>query len=220
MVKSCGCLRAEKSAINASKNHKHKESRTRLYHTWQGMKGRCSRKNQLDYGRYGGRGIAVCEEWLHDYEVFRKWAMENGYADHLTIERTNNHKGYSPDNCIWADMKTQSRNRRSNVKIEYDGEMITLTELAEIFGLEPKVVMARHKRGDTTLERLTRSSGDKIGLRKGESSHMSKLREEDIREIRRLHESGINQSQIARQYGLHSRTVCSIVNRQTWKHVV
>lgn len=92
---------------------------TRLYSIWHSMKCRCYYKNHPCYTNYGGRGITVCDEWLHNSKAFGDWAISNGYSDELTLDRINNDKGYSPDNCHWVTMKEQSENRR-NAKITTD----------------------------------------------------------------------------------------------------
>lgn len=145
-IVSCGCKKREQDRINLEANHKHKMSHTRPYEIWQGIKGRCYNKNDARYSRYGGRGITVCEEWREDFSAFYKWALANGYRDDLTIDRIDNNKGYSPDNCRWADQETQSRNRASNVKIRIGNATKTLVEWCEIFDLNYKTVYARYRR--------------------------------------------------------------------------
>ena len=108
------------------------------------MKKRCYNPHDARYDRYGGRGITVCDEWRNDFKAFYKWALENGYADNLTIDRIDNNKGYFPDNCRWADAETQCRNRVSNINITIGNATKTLTEWCEIFELDYSTIHARY----------------------------------------------------------------------------
>lgn len=141
-TKSCGCL--------CTTHHK---SNTRLYHTWQQMKGRCYNKNNKDYRDYGARGIVVCDEWKNDFQAFYNWAMDNGYQENLTIDRIHPNGNYTPNNCRWADITTQNRNKRNNINFEYKGETHCLTEWCKILGLKYSRVRNRVRRLNWPIEK-------------------------------------------------------------------
>jgi len=112
-AKSCGCLHSETiSKINSQQKRTHGETHTRLYNIWRSMRARCYNTSHRFYKHYGGRGIAVCDEWRNSYEAFRDWAFSNGYTPDLTIDRKDNDGNYEPQNCHWATMSDQNRNRR------------------------------------------------------------------------------------------------------------
>ena len=90
---------------------KHGYNNTRPYEIWENMKQRCYNTKCPMYNYYGGRGITICEEWKNHPEAFVNWALQNDYAENLTVDRIDNSKGYSPDNCRWVDRKTQALNR-------------------------------------------------------------------------------------------------------------
>jgi hypothetical protein len=153
MSKSCGCM--QKEIVSKIKTINGLNSKSRLYKIFCGMKQRCYNTNEKAYHNYGGRGITVCDEWLNNTLLFIAWAKSNGYKNNLTIERINNDKGYSPDNCKWATRKEQNRNRRDNVFITFKKETKNLIDWAEYLNMNHHTIMNRIKSGWTVKDALT-----------------------------------------------------------------
>ena len=147
-VQSCGCLHVESAIKNVSKHHSHKQSRTPIYETWQGMKKRCFNPNCKCYSRYGGRGITVCDEWRNNFQAFYDYVskLEHFGEEGYTLDRIDNDGDYAPCNVRWADAKRQCRNRRSNVVVDYHGESMTVMEAAEHSGINYGCLTRRIKR--------------------------------------------------------------------------
>lgn len=100
------------------------KSKERLYTIYHAMNQRCYNSNSTSYAKYGARGIIICEEWRNSYDIFRDWALSNGYTDNLSIDRIDNDGDYEPSNCRWATNTVQSRNTsklRTNNKSGYRG---------------------------------------------------------------------------------------------------
>ena len=116
---------------------------TRLGSIYHNMKTRCYNQNYDKYQYYGGKGIAVCDEWLSSYDAFEKWAIENGYNDTLTLDRINVNGNYCPENCRWITRKGQANNRTSNRLITYNGETKTIQQWADITGISHKTISQR-----------------------------------------------------------------------------
>lgn len=110
-----------------------------LFNLWQTMKTRCENTNRDNYGRYGARGISVCEEW-QEAKNFVEWAMANGYQKGLQLDRIDNNKGYSPDNCRFVTAKENNRNRRKSKFITINGKTKSVAEWCEIIGVSPYTV--------------------------------------------------------------------------------
>lgn len=104
---------------------------TRLYECWDHMKQRCHNSNYPGFKDYGERGILVCPEWRESFVVFRDWALSNGFAEGLEIDRIDVDKGYQPDNCRWVTELIQARNKRNTRWLTAFGETKRLVEWVE-----------------------------------------------------------------------------------------
>jgi hypothetical protein len=71
---------------------------------------RCYSKNDKSFKWYGEKGIIVCDAWKNNYKEFVDWALANGYANDLTIDRIDSNKDYCPENCRWITMSQNVRN--------------------------------------------------------------------------------------------------------------
>ena len=134
---------------------------------WYHIKERCYNKNSKSYPLYGGRGITVCDEWLHDSDAFARWAMENGYKSGLEIDRIDNDKGYSPDNCRWIPKIQNMRNTRINKNITWNGKTHTLSEWCELLDLPYQTINMRLHRGwsfEDAISRPIRNWNDESGI--------------------------------------------------------
>lgn len=136
-VKSCGCY-------YDSLKVEHTPEKDRLRVIRRGMIDRCYNRRDESYKYYGLRGIRVCQEWRDDPDKFIEWALRNGYRNDLTIDRIDNDGNYEPDNCRWADYKTQNENRRPrySAKIyKFGGELVSIKDLHERLPLDKHTLL-------------------------------------------------------------------------------
>ena len=147
-TKSCGCLQKERtSQANTLHGDCKRNNRSSLYGRYKHMLWRCENPNSKDYKNYGGRGIKVCDEWKNDYQKFKKWALENGYEEHLTIDRIDVNGDYEPINCRWITLQEQENNRTNNVFLVFNGIKKTASEWAREYGVNPSKILYRKRKG-------------------------------------------------------------------------
>lgn len=146
-TKSCGCLKRD-MAGTVAKTHGY--ARTPTYQVWCNMKARCSNPTADRFPIYGGRGIRICERWLR----FENFLADMGEKPaRMTLDRKDSDGNYEPDNCRWADLKTQANNVRRNRLITYGGETLTMQQWAERTGIRSQKIRDRLDKLGWSIER-------------------------------------------------------------------
>lgn len=181
--------------------------------TWRAMKARCLNPSHQAYDRYGGRGISVCERWM-DFESFLSDMGRRPIGK--TLDRINNNRGYSPDNCRWATWTEQQRNRRDNVSLTIGGIYFpSISAAAEHLGLKRKTLERRVRKG-WSVDRLPKSTepvrGDDHPGAKMTYAKAEQLRLDAIT----LKGSGISTKTLMEKYGIKKSLVAMIISRKVW----
>jgi len=127
MCRSCKIKLRRSEKVWATRGVLHLESYTPLYRVWNAMKQRCDLSTNVSYHRYGGRGINYCQEWK-EFVPFRDWAMQNGYAKGLLLDRQNNDGNYEPSNCRWVTPAVSAANRSPIIRNE-KGQYLPISSL-------------------------------------------------------------------------------------------
>lgn len=139
-VRSCGCLKREKLV---ERNTTHGGTGSRLFRIWEHALRNCDGEND--------RGILPA--W-RDFAAFRDWALDRGYRDDLTLGRIDPAGDYTPENCEWIPMKAQQSKRRNNVRIELEGELVTLAEASRRTGINRQTLADRLRAGKAGADLL------------------------------------------------------------------
>ena len=143
--KSCGCFMMDF-------NTKHGMADTPEYQIWSSMKIRCVDINNTNYN---GRGITVCDRWLHSFENFYA-DMGSRPSNKHSIDRINNDGNYEPTNCKWSNWQEQANNRRNNVLIEVNDELKTKSQIARDNGISINLLYLRMKKGNSLEESISK----------------------------------------------------------------
>jgi len=150
-TRSCGCLKLD---VLADRSTTHGLSAAPEYGVWQDVKKRCFNPNHKFYAYYGGRGITVCPEWLHDFEAFYRDMGKRPFVG-AEIDRKDNTGNYRPDNCEWVTRIANMRNTRFNRILEYNGELKCLAEWAEMHNIKSSTLWDRLSIGWSIHRALT-----------------------------------------------------------------
>lgn len=127
---SCGCALSDMLRL---RNSTHGMSSDPAYRSWKDMRSRCNTPTDSDYKDYGGRGISVCARW-DDFAVFLGDMGPRPVG--MSVDRKDVNGNYEPNNCRWADAKTQANNKRSNHVIEFCGRRQTLAAWCSETGVD------------------------------------------------------------------------------------
>lgn len=114
---------------------------------------RCTNPKDRAFPAYGGRGILVCESWMTFDNFIRDMGLRT--SPHHSLERIDNSKGYSKENCRWATRLEQVRNTRRNVILEHDGKRMCLLDWAKHIGMPYNRLRSRIRYGWDTARALT-----------------------------------------------------------------
>lgn len=151
-TQSCGCLQREAATIHGHAGGQHDSS---TYMTYRSMIKRVFNPKHRAYKYYGGRGITVCDRWVGG-TGFQAFLDDMGERpDGTSLDRINVNGNYEPSNCRWATDRQQCRNKRNNKIVEFRGEKMCLTELAEKYGISSNAAQGRLRRGWSLERTLT-----------------------------------------------------------------
>lgn len=125
---------------------RHGMYKSRLYYIWMGMKARCDRPTCNGYEHYGAKGITYCDDW-NLFDNFHR-DMSGSYQEHLTLDRLDNLKDYSKDNCKWATTGEQARNKSTNQMVTIEGLCLCLMDWKIHFNLTNSMVYKRNERNE------------------------------------------------------------------------
>lgn len=146
---SCGCYKRELSTTHGLRH-------TAENNIWRGIKQRCYNEKHHKWKSYGGRGIAMCEEWYCSFEAFYRDMGPRPSPEH-TIDRRDNGKGYCKENCRWATKEEQANNTRTNIFYTHNGVSKTLAAWCKEYNIDYYVVYSRLKNGWSLEQALTTS---------------------------------------------------------------
>lgn len=133
------------------------------YAAWQSMKARCYKTNSKAFPAYGGNGKVVCARWLESFENFYADMGPKPSASH-SVDRIDNSKGYSPDNCRWATPKEQSINRSCVRMLTLNGITQSIPDWAKQIGISHTSLRSRLKHGWSIELALTTVAGSHIPM--------------------------------------------------------
>lgn len=149
-------MRVEKATENGLANKRHGLTGTPEYKAWQSMRDRCSKPQVESYQRYGARGISVYPGWENSFENFYR-DMGPRPGPEYSLDRLDNDGDYTPENCRWADVRTQANNRSVNRKYVLNGEELTLAQISEKYNINYNTLYSRVIRYGMSIEEAVKT---------------------------------------------------------------
>ena len=127
---SCGCFNAEQTSLRSTTHGKRKDP---IYAVWNMMVQRCTHPSNKEYKHYGARGTTVCDSWRKFENFYRD--MGDAPFERATLDRIDNDKGYSKENCRWATYKEQQSNTTRSIRYKFRGQQLSIREVASLVGI-------------------------------------------------------------------------------------
>lgn len=182
----------------------------KLYYSWIGIRrrahGHCFAIT--DRHKHIYKNIDVTPEW-HDWNKYKEWALKNGYKEGLTIDRIDNNKGYSPQNCRWVTIQENNRNKTTIKKYKYNDQELTLGQIAELNKINKQMFSNRVAHLGWPIEKA-------IKYTKGTSEKQENNKERN-KNMQKDYENGLTVKQIAAKYDMGERNVYSCIKVKTHK---
>ena len=200
-LKSCGCRQYVSRVDRRAEDHPD-------FRVFCGMLSRCHNPKCRQYPRYGGRGFTVCDRWREGgFWVFIEDMGPRPTALH-SIDRIDNNKGYSPENCRWATPKEQGNNRRTNKRLAFDNRIMTMTEWATHLGINYRTLKGRIRKGWPLDRALSPELVDTTAT------------DDVVRSIRAERRGGAKGCQLAIKYGVSESFVSEVCSGKKHANVV
>lgn len=207
-TKSCGCFKDELTLKRSTKHgHRTAIKTTSEYHAWVHIKQRCYNQKNNHFHCYGGRGITVCDRWLESFDNFLSDMGVKPSEKHSLDRYPDMNGNYEPGNCRWATDEQQARNKRNNVRIEFKGQSMVLTEWARFFRINHSSLRLQ----------LNKMPFDQVYEHYTSDFRQNKLTNEQVGQIRNKYDGGTRKINLAREYNVSHSLITQIVENKIYK---
>lgn len=150
LIKSCGCLAIDvRRTTFLTHGHSRLGKISPEYRAWSDAKDRCTNPKKINWHRYGGRGVIMCEEWMESFEAFLNHVGLRPSPKHSLDRYPNNNGNYEPGNVRWATREQQGNNTSSTRVLVVRGQAMSVTEASKKFGKHRKFISRRLDKGCT-----------------------------------------------------------------------